>query len=147
MKEPILMRSGSCGLALASIPAMAECADLSAPAKPARSENLYPVEIGRRDREGLGARKAKRGCLPAGPYWFSSQERIGTTPRGYTALRKLGHREVALVYQVIEIEVEAGQHYQVAARLHRDRLDRERAHADWEPVVWRVLADPCDGAR
>jgi hypothetical protein len=146
MKEHVLMRSGSCGLALllASIPAMADCGYVSAPAKPPLSEDLYPAEIRRIDGEDLGARKANRHRLAAGKYRLSIQERIGTTPRGYTALRKLGNREVALVYKVIEIEVEAGQHYQVAARLHRDRLDREHPHAYWEPVVWRVIADPCD---
>jgi hypothetical protein len=140
------MRSGLCGLALllASIPAMADCGYVGASVKPPLSEDLYPAEIRRIDGEDLGARKASRHRLSAGKHRLSIQELIGTTPRGYTALRKLGNREVALVYKVIEIEVEPGQHYHIAARLHRDRLDRERPHAYWEPVVWRVDPAACD---
>ena len=140
------MRVGICSLSLllASVPAMAECGYVSAPAKPPLSEDLYPAEVRRIDGEDLGARKSNRHRLPAGKHRLSIQELIGTTPRGYTALRKLGNREVALVYKVIEVEVEPGQHYQIAARLHRDRLDRDQPHAYWEPVVWRVIADRCD---
>jgi hypothetical protein len=137
----------SCALlALALVPtlAAADCGYVGSASKPPLSEDLYPAEIRRIDGVDLGARKASRHRLPAGKHRLSIQELIGTTPRGYTALRKLGNREVALVYKVIEVEVEHGQHYHIAARLHRDRLDREQPHAYWEPVVWRVDPANCD---
>lgn len=134
----------SCALlALAPVPtlAAADCGYAGSASKPPLSEDLYPAEIRWIDGVDLGARKASRHRLPAGKHHLSIQERIGTTPHGYTALCKLGNREVALVYTVIEVE--HGRHHHIAARLHRIRLDREQPHAYWEPVVWRV--DPANG--
>jgi hypothetical protein len=120
----------------------AGCGYVSTSAKPPLSEDLYPAEIKRID--GEDARKQNRHRLAIGTHAISIQEQIGSTPRGYTKLRKLGNREVALVYKVIEIEIEADASYQIAARLRSDQIDSTRPHAYWEPVVWRTTSEKCD---
>jgi hypothetical protein len=119
----------------------AGCGYISTSAKPPLSEDLYPAEIKRID--GEDARKLNRHRLPVGRHAISIQELIGSTPRGYTKLRKLGNREVALVYKVVKIDVEPNTSYQIAARLRSDRLDPDQPHAYWEPVVWRSTAEDC----
>jgi hypothetical protein len=120
----------------------AGCGYISTSAKPPLSEDLYPAEIKRIDGEDV--RKLNRHRLPVGSHAISIQELIGTTPRGYTKLRKLGNREVALVYKVVRIDVEANTSYQIAARLRSDRLDPDQPHAYWEPVVWRSSGENCN---
>lgn len=143
---------GRCRLALAlAFPALgasqpplptAGCGYVSTAAKPPLSADLYPAEIRRID--GVDVRKLNRHKLDAGEHAISLQELIGSTPRGYTRLRKLGNREVALVYKVIKIDVEPNVSYQVGARLHVDRIDADRPHAYWEPVVWRSSHEDCN---
>jgi hypothetical protein len=125
----------------AAAPAAAGCGYISTSAKPPLSEDLYPAEIKRVDGEEV--RKLNRHRLPVGSHAISIQELIGSTPRGYTKLRKLGNREVALVYKVVKIDVEPNTSYQIAARLRSDRLDPDQPHAYWEPVVWRSTAEDC----
>jgi hypothetical protein len=121
--------------------ASAGCGYVSTSAKPPLSEDLYPAEIKRID--GDDVRKLNRHRLGVGSHAVSIQELIGSTPRGYTKLRKLGNREVALVYKVVRIDVEPNTSYQIAARLRNDRLDPDQPHAYWEPVVWRSTAEDC----
>lgn len=122
--------------------AVAGCGYISTSAKPPLSEDLYPAEIKRID--GDDVRKLNRHRLAVGTHAISIQELIGSTPRGYTKLRKLGNREVALVYKVVKIDVEPNTSYQIAARLRSDRLDPEQPHAYWEPVVWRRTGEDCN---
>lgn len=120
----------------------AGCGYVSTSAKPPLSEDLYPAEIKRID--GADARKQNRHRLGVGSHAISIQELIGSTPRGYTKLRKLGNREVALVYKVIKVDIEANTSYQIGARLRTDRLDPAQPHAYWEPVVWRSTGEDCN---
>ena len=120
----------------------AGCGYVSTSAKPPLSQDLYPAEIKRID--GAEARKTNRHRLAVGSHAISVQELIGSTPRGYTKLRKLGNREVALVYKVIKVDIEPNTSYQIAARLRTDQIDPDRPHAYWEPIVWRNTAENCD---
>ncbi len=122
--------------------ASAGCGYVSTSAKPPLSEDLYPAEIKRID--GADVRPLNRHRLAVGTHAISIQEQIGSTPRGYTKLRKLGNREIALVYKVVKVDVEPGTSYQIAARLRSDRLDPDQPHAYWEPVVWRRTGDDCN---
>ncbi len=45
--------------------------------------------------------------------------------------------------KTLEIEVEPGQEYALAARLVPETANRTRANAHWEPVVWRQEALAC----
>jgi len=75
--------------------AAAGCGYVSTSAKPPLSEDLYPAEIKRID--GDDVRKLNRHRLPVGSHAISIQELIGSTPRGYTKLRKLGNREMECI--------------------------------------------------
>lgn len=133
------------GFWLLMVPAIAaaDCGYVSSAAKPPLSEGVYPAEIRKIDGVDQPRREQNRIRLSAGTHRIAIEERIGTVPRGYTALRKLGNREVPLVYKIIVIEVQADTLYQIGARLHKDRLDAERPHAYWEPVVWREQPQEC----
>lgn len=139
-----MRRLGFCLLVVPAI-AAADCGYISSAAKPPLSEGIFPADIRKIDGVEQPRREQNRIRLDAGTHRIAIEERIGTVPRGYTALRKLGNREVPLVYKIIEIEVEGDTLYQIGARLHKDRLDPERPHAYWEPVVWRVQAQDCGG--
>ena len=123
--------------------AAAECGYISSAAKPPLDDGIYPAEIRKIDGVEQPRRAQNRIRLSAGKHRIAIQERIGTVPRGYTALRKLGNREVALVLKILDIDVQADTLYQIGARLHKDRLDPEQPHAYWEPVVWREQAQDC----
>lgn len=122
---------------------VAGCGYISAAAKPPQSEDLYPAEIRRIDGADTPKRPANRYRLSAGTHAIAVQEKIGSTPRGYTKLRKLGNREVALVYKIIKIEVQANTSYQIGAQLYPDKLDPKQPNAYWDPVVWRTQPADC----
>lgn len=137
------MCRSSLWLLLAPTIAAADCGYVSSAAKPPLSEGVYPAEIRKIDGIDQPRREQNRIRLTVGTHRIAIEERIGTVPRGYTALRKLGNREVPLVYKIIKIEVQADTLYQIGARLHKDRLDPERPHAYWEPVIWREQPQAC----
>ena len=137
----------TCAVAL---PALAEeaaidagCGYVSASAKPPLSEDTYPADITRIDGEDTPKRALNRYRLPVGRHAIAVQEQIGSTPRGYTKLRKLGNKEVALVYKIIKIDIEANTSYQIGAQLHPDKLDPKQPNAYWTPVVWRTSTEEC----
>lgn len=151
MRIPDSIRAWPCALIVAmTSPVVAEssadpvgCGYISTSAKPPLSEDLYPADIRRIDGEDTPKRALNRYRLTAGSHAISVQEQIGSTPRGYSKLRKLGNREVALIYKVIKVDIEAGKSYQIGARLRPDRLDPKQPHAYWEPVVWRTSDEDC----
>ena len=131
-------------------PALAEeatvdagCGYVSASAKPPLSEDIYPADITRIDGEDTPKRALNRYRLPVGRHAIAVQEQIGSTPRGYTKLRKLGNKEVALVYKIIKVDIEANTSYQIGAQLHPDKLDPKQPNAYWTPVVWRTSTEEC----
>lgn len=138
-------------LALAGAPAVAAeaqtdvgCGYISAKAKPPLSDDIYPAEIRRIDGVDVPSRPQNRYRLSAGRHAIAIQERIGSTPRGYGLLRKLGNREVALVYKIIQVDIAAGSSLQLGAHLLRAQLDpAQPPHAYWEPVVWRSGTEVC----
>ncbi len=121
----------------------AGCGYVSTSAKPPLSEDTYPADITRLDGVDTPKRALNRYRLPVGRHAIAVQERIGSTPRGYTKLRKLGNKEVALVYKIIKIDIEANTSYQIGAQLHADKLDPKQPNAYWTPVVWRTSAETC----
>lgn len=134
----------------ASMPAVAEqapadagCGYVSTSAKPPLSEDTYPADITRIDGEDTPTRALNRYRLSVGRHAIAVQEQIGSTPRGYTKLRKLGNKEVALVYKIIKVDIKANTSYQIGAQLHPDKLDPKQPNAYWTPVVWRTSAEEC----
>ncbi|HWS25749.1 MAG TPA: hypothetical protein VN259_04165 [Xanthomonadales bacterium] len=134
----------------AVLPAYAEeaivdagCGYVSTSAKPPLSEDIYPADITRLDGVDTPNRALNRYRLPVGRHAIAVQEQIGSTPRGYTKLRKLGNKEVALVYKIIKIDIEANTSYQIGAQLHPDKLDPQQPNAYWSPVVWRTSTEEC----
>lgn len=124
-------------------PADAGCGYVSTSAKPPLSADTYPADITRIDGEDTPKRAVNRHRLSVGRHAIAVQEQIGSTPRGYTKLRKLGNKEVALVYKIIKVDIEANTSYQIGAQLHVDKLDPKQPNAYWSPVVWRTSAEKC----
>ena len=125
------------------VPADAGCGYVSTSAKPPLSEDTYPADITRIDGEDTPKRALNRYRLSVGRHAIAVQEQIGSTPRGYTKLRKLGNKEVALVYKVIKIDIAPNTSYQIGAQLHPDKLDPKQPNAYWSPVVWRTSTEEC----
>ena len=120
------------------------CGYISTSAKPPLADDIFPANIRRIDGRDTPKRALNRYRLDAGRHAIAIQEHIGSIPRGYTALRKLGNREVPLVYKIIHIDVEAGRSYQMGAKLHRDQLKPSADSAYWTPVIWRISAEACE---
>ncbi|WP_205984876.1 hypothetical protein, partial [Pseudofulvimonas gallinarii] len=59
---------------------------------------------------------------------------VGNFQRG-----RLGDRG----YKELEVDVEPGVTYFLAARLHRGRSDRILDGGYWEPLVWKERAESC----
>jgi len=121
----------------------AACGYVSAAAKPPQSDSLYPAAIRRIDGKDLPTRALSRYPLSVGKHSLSIQELVADTPRGYTALRKLGNKEVAVVYKIIEIDVAPNMSYQIGAKLDKSKIDPKRPNDFWEPVVWKTLEQGC----
>lgn len=119
------------------------CGFVTAANKPPQSKGVYPAEIARIDGVDVPKRKVNRIRLAAGKHNIAIQERIGTTPRGDTVLRKLGNREAPLVYKVIEINVEADTLYQIGAQLDEKQVDPEKPDDYWTPTIWRKSVEAC----
>lgn len=151
MSTDFFLRCWLCALTCAAaVPAFAEeavveigCGYVSTSAKPPLSEDTYPADITRIDGVDTPKRALNRYRLSVGRHAIAVQEQIGSTPRGYTKLRKLGNKEVALVYKIIQVDIEANTSYQIGAQLHVDKLDPKQPNAYWSPVVWRSSAQAC----
>jgi hypothetical protein len=121
----------------------AACGYISAAAKPPQSDSIYPADIKRIDGKDTPTRALNRYPLPVGKHSIAIQEQVASTPRGYTLLRKLGNKSTALVYKIIEIEIEANTSYQIGAKLDKAKIDAKKPNDFWEPVVWQETGQAC----
>ncbi|MBX3727502.1 MAG: PDZ domain-containing protein [Xanthomonadales bacterium] len=117
------------------------CARLSTFPVPSRSRQLHPARL-----------LAVEGGLP-GP---SSQDTFRVAPGRYrlTLAEDIDSREFSAIANrqrsrggqrqaVLELEVQAGITYLLAARLLPERRERILEGGYWQPVVWRQRNEPC----
>ena len=119
------------------------CGYISAAAKPPIAQGIFPADIKRIDGKDTPKRALNRYPLSVGKHQIAIQEQVASTPRGYTALRKLGNKATALVYKIIEIDVLADTSYQIGAKLDKAQIDPKNPNDFWEPVVWQKSAQKC----
>ncbi|MFB9067602.1 PDZ domain-containing protein [Pseudofulvimonas gallinarii] len=118
------------------------CGRVSIEAIAPRTRNLFPVSLIAIDGRIPGTSEQQSFRLPPGRHVLRIGERIGEdhfSSVGNFQRGRLGDRG----YKELEVDVEPGVTYFLAARLHRGRSDRILDGGYWEPLVWKERAESC----
>lgn len=135
----------SAALALvAPTPAQAEnsCGRVSTFDVAPRKQQLYPAVLIAVDGRLPGPTGAVSYRLSPGKHTLKVAEAID--PRQFSGLQNRERDGRAYGrYKELQIVVEPGITYMLAARLHRDRKDDMRSGNYWEPEIWTSKSEPC----
>lgn len=111
------------------------------PAAP-RSRSLYPARLIAVDGETPGTAGQDTYRIEPGRRVLTVAEVIDSSQ--FQAIANMQRsREARNTYRTLEIDVQAGVTYLLAARLHRDRSTRILDASYWQPVIWKERAEPC----
>ncbi len=107
-----------------------------------RSERIYPVIVIDVDGRGMGFGPSYR--LSHGRHVVTVAELIDTREFSGIDLRRKNHGLPRDHYKQIEIDVQPGVTYRLAARFHRERRHEIFDKTYWDPIVWSEVAEPCN---
>ena len=107
-----------------------------------RKQHLYPAVLIAVDGQLPGPTGADSYRLTPGKHTLKVAEAID--PRQFSTLQNRERDGRAYNrYKTLQIVVEPGTTYMLAARFHRDRRDDMRGGAYWEPEIWTTKSVPC----
>jgi hypothetical protein len=118
------------------------CARISTFPGAPRSRNLFPVQLLSVNGRGAGARDQESYRLPPGKVTLRIAERIDSRYFSPTA-NSLRTRRSGDTLLDLELELEAGVTYFLAALFFSDRSERILGGDYWQPVVWRQRGESC----
>lgn len=107
-----------------------------------RSRRLFRAILIAVDGESPGPIESQTFRLAPGPHRLTVAEAIDPREFGPIALRQRDGRQRER-YKELELVVEAGVTYRVAAQFHFEERNSIRDGAYWEPVVWRETPEAC----
>lgn len=118
------------------------CGRLSVEAIAPRTRELFPARLIAVDGGLPGTSQQDVVRLAPGKHVVRVAELIDETYFSGIANRQRGRQRNG-GYKDLDVEIEAGVTYFLAARFHRDRSDRILDGSYWEPVLWKERAESC----
>jgi membrane-associated protease RseP (regulator of RpoE activity) len=103
-----------------------------------RSEDLYEAKVLSIDGSIPGPATQHTYRVAPGRHAIEVAERIDDRDLATVHSRARRHRN-----KTLELLVEPGTTYLVAARFNEDRRDAVADGGYWDPVVWKTVAEPC----
>lgn len=118
------------------------CARVSSFPGAPRSRNLFPVRLLSINGRVAGAKDQESYRLPPGRVTLRIAEQIDS--RYFSpAANSLRSRRSGDTLLDLELELEAGVTYYLAAQFFSDRVERILGGDYWQPVVWRQRGESC----
>jgi hypothetical protein len=108
-----------------------------------RSQRLYEAVLIAIDGKSPGPGGTDSFRLEPGPHRLTVAEAIDSRQFDAVALRQRDGRQRDR-YKELEIVVQPGITYRLAARFHLEERNSIRDGAYWEPVIWRETPERCD---
>lgn len=134
--------AGTAWAAAAPVAAESVCGRVSVFDIAPRSQRLYPAVLIAIDGEAPGAGNSESFRLAPGRHRLTVAEAIDSRQFDAIALRQRDGRQRDR-YKELEIVVEPGVTYRLAARFHLEERNSIRDGAYWEPVIWKESFEPC----
>lgn len=107
-----------------------------------RSRNLFPARLINVDGEIPGTSGQQTYRLTPGRHALLVAEAI--EPEQFSGIANMQRgRRSADNHKLLEVDIQPGVTYFLAARFHRDRSDRILEGTYWQPVLWKERAESC----
>lgn len=107
-----------------------------------RARNLFPARLISVDGELPGPASQETYRLTPGRHVLIVAEMIEQEYFSNVANLQRG-RQSRNRYKILEVDIQPGVTYYLAARFHRDRGNRILEGSYWQPALWKERAEPC----
>jgi hypothetical protein len=108
-----------------------------------RTESLFAAVLIAVDGRLPGPTGADQWRLPPGRHTLTVAEAIDANRFTAAQNRERDGRRLRDRYKTLEVEIEPGITYRLAARLIPEGRSRVRQNGHWEPVIWKQSPEPC----